>query len=508
MDVTAIKGTALSTVAATSGRAGASAQDGAIVILGAGPAGLACAYKLLASGVKRKVVVLDRAKLPGGAGASFKWKGHTLDYGPHAFHARGDEPEQLVRELFKETPDILLSRTKKVKVFLTGKFFKYPLQVREALLKFNPFTSLKIIAEFAMTTLIHLIVSIPIESFEDWGRKRFGATLYRMSFGDYTRKVWKTEPGKISRKFAAEKIQGFSFVNLVKKLLRIGGQVTEPYFQTVIYHRNGSGALFLEFADRIRRMGGAIELEADVRGIEMEGHAIRRVRYVKDGVEHVVEAALVVNTIQLPNFIRLLGDQAPFVARHHASKLRYISLVLVFIEFSVDKVGEDNWFYLLDNGFIFNRVTEQKNLSEFTMEPGKTVLSFELTCRIGDEYWNMSDRQLYELALEDCRRVPLLAKLLDKASDFLVRRAPSVYEIYFKHFDSHAEVVLGYIQDLENVVTIGRRGLFLQGDMHQSVEMGLEMGRRLAEQSQQPAGSLGKVKSDYVKEYVRYLDEY
>lgn len=66
---------------------------GAILILGAGPAGLACAYRLLKSGVPEKVIVLDRAKLPGGAGASFKWKNHTLDYGPHAFHARGDEPE-------------------------------------------------------------------------------------------------------------------------------------------------------------------------------------------------------------------------------------------------------------------------------------------------------------------------------------------------------------------------------------------------------------------------------
>src|SRR4029079_11790496 len=102
------------------------------------------------------------------------------------------------------------------------------------------------------------------ESFEDWGRKRFGATLYKMSFGDYTRKVWKTDPNRISRKFAAEKIQGFSFINLVKKLLRIGGQVTEPYFQTVIYHRAGSGSLFLRLPGGIREMGANDALDADV----------------------------------------------------------------------------------------------------------------------------------------------------------------------------------------------------------------------------------------------------
>jgi protoporphyrinogen oxidase len=320
--------------------------------------------------------------------------------------------------------------------------------------------------------------------------------------------VWKTDPAKISRKFAAEKIQGFSFINLVKKLLRIGGQVTEPYFQTVIYHRKGSGSLFLRLAERIGEMGGKVELEADVKSIKVEHERLTQVTYVKEGREHVVPVSLVVNTIQLPNFIKLLGEDAPFIARHHAAKLRYVSLILVFIEFSVERVGEDNWFYLLDNEFVFNRVTEQKNLSEETMEPGKTVLSFELTCRIGDDYWNMSDEQLFQLALEDCKRVPLLAKLIPTITDHLVRRAPSVYEIYIRHFDNHAEVVLGYVQELQNAVTIGRRGLFLQGDMHQSVEMGLEMGKRIVADERSAQPSLARVKSDYIKRYVRYLEDY
>src|SRR4029078_5139083 len=113
---------------------------------------------------------------------------------------------------------------------------------------------------------------------------------------------------------------------------------------------------------------------------------------------------------------------------------------------------------------------------------------------------------LFQLAVEDCKRVPMMAKLIPTISNQLVRRAPSVYEIYIKHFDNHAEVVLGYVQELENAVTIGRRGLFLQGDMHQSVEMGLEMGKRLAADAKSPAPSLGKVKADYVREYVRYLE--
>jgi hypothetical protein len=120
----------------------------------------------------------------------------------------------------------------------------------------------------------------------------------------------------------------------------------------------------------------------------------------------------------------------------------------------------------------------------------------------------MSDEQLFQLAVEDCKRVPMLAKLIPQITDHLVRRAPHVYEIYIKHFDNHAEVVLGYVQELENAVSIGRRGLFLQGDMHQSVEMGLEMGKRIAANERSEVPALGKVKADYVREYVKYLEDY
>jgi protoporphyrinogen oxidase len=177
--------------------------------------------------------------------------------------------------------------------------------------------------------------------------------------------------------------------------------------------------------------------------------------------------------------------------------------VLVYVEFSVDRISEDHWFYLLDPEFRFNRVTEQKNLSTATMEAGKTVLSFELTCRAGDKFWNMANEQLFELAKEDCRRIHFIADKMTLITDFQVKRVPHVYEIYFKHFDQHAEIALGFLREFENVCSIGRRGLFLQGDQHQSVEMGLRMGNIVSN-----PGVHREELDDYLHEYVRYIDDY
>ena len=183
--------------------------------------------------------------------------------------------------------------------------------------------------------------------------------------------------------------------------------------------------------------------------------------------------------------------------------------MLVYVEFSTERIGEDNWFYLLDDEFVSNRVTEQKNISSSTMESGKTVLSFELTCRVGDEFWGKTDEEIYEIVLADCRRIPLLAQKMNVITDYTVRRAPEVYECYYKNFDTHAESVLDYVQeDMHNAVTIGRRGLFLQGDMHQSVEMGINMGTLLAKSMRDGSDSdnLSQLKREYLREYVKYMD--
>ncbi len=201
--------------------------------------------------------------------------------------------------------------------------------------------------------------------------------------------------------------------------------------------------------------------------------------------------------------MNLFVATVPFPVRYHASKLRYISLILVYIEFSVERITEDHWFYLLDPNFKFNRITEQKNLSAATMESGKTVLSFELTCRIGDEYWTMSDEALFELAKTDCKSVHFLKDKMSAITDYLVKRVPNVYEIYSKHFDEHAEQLLAYLGEFENVATAGRRGLFLQGDQHQSVEMGLKVADIVSNASLDPQHV-----QNFLRQYVRYIDEY
>jgi len=62
--------------------------DADIVVLGAGPAGLAAAWRVALAG--HSVTVLDRAPVVGGMAASFDVAGQRVDHGSHRLHPATD----------------------------------------------------------------------------------------------------------------------------------------------------------------------------------------------------------------------------------------------------------------------------------------------------------------------------------------------------------------------------------------------------------------------------------
>ena len=60
-----------------------------VVVLGAGLAGLSCAYELSKAG--HTVTVVEKENDVGGIGISWQKNGYWRDYGPHHFHSRNED---------------------------------------------------------------------------------------------------------------------------------------------------------------------------------------------------------------------------------------------------------------------------------------------------------------------------------------------------------------------------------------------------------------------------------
>ena len=66
-------------------------QKEKVVIIGAGPAGLCAAYKLLSESDKYDVTILEEDKQVGGISKTIKYKNNRMDLGGHRFFSKNEK---------------------------------------------------------------------------------------------------------------------------------------------------------------------------------------------------------------------------------------------------------------------------------------------------------------------------------------------------------------------------------------------------------------------------------
>jgi protoporphyrinogen oxidase len=98
------------------------------------------------------------------------------------------------------------------------------------------------------------------------------------------------------------------------------------------------------------------------------------------------------------------------------------------------------------------------------------VLTLEKTCSYGDAVWRLSREEIFRRAEEDLKKLRFLD--LGKIQTFDVIRINDAYPIYDLDFDKRLMVVYDFLSSINNLYSIGRQGLFLQGDLYESMEMG------------------------------------
>jgi protoporphyrinogen oxidase len=425
------------------------------------------------------VVVLERDGAVGGMGKTIRLGNYGVDYGPHTFHIRETEESRAIHETIRPFfgPDPLIL-TRGTRVLLRGKEYVYPLEMLQVLTGVSPFLSARIIFDYLVATIKSTLAPPRHEdSFEEWGIRNLGRTLYDLCFGIYSERVWGLPTSQISSKQA----QRVAKLNLKNVILRTVGIKADPatYFTKYMYPRQGISVLFENMAAATRQNGSAIHLESPVVRLERDGDRIARVVYTEQGIEKTLACRGVLSTLPLPALVGMITPTLPAAVADHAARLRYRSLKLIYIALKRAQLTDYHWVYLLDSQYRVNRMSEQKNVSASMVPGDRTILCIELSCWRDEPVWAASDEEVYRIALADLLKMGY-GVTESEVEDYYVADIPTAYPVYELNFEEHLIPVLEGVHAVPNLLTLGRHGLFLNNSMDDNVLLGMKIGDHIA----------------------------
>ncbi|MFN0243062.1 MAG: FAD-dependent oxidoreductase [Planctomycetota bacterium] len=448
-----------------------------VAILGAGVTGLSAAYLLLKRGVP--VTVYEASEREGGLAGSFTSHGFTFDFGPHEFCTTNPALTSLLAEVCGEDLLVIEKRTAQ---YFNGTYLRYPFEFADVLKNVDPLLCLRAMAEVAYAR-VRNVVRPPLEdSFEAWTRSRFGPTLYRLYFGPYTQKVWGIDPRSIDPRTATSRITVDSAWDLIKKSIGyhfLGSEdlqnVHSEYRRTFYYVRDGIGALQAHLRRRIEELGGRFEFGRKLVQVSRRGDSI-----VSLGFENGRTASgftNVVSTVPLPNLVRIvLGERGNALVLEN--DLPFRGMVFVFLRVNKPQVLDNHWTYYPDLDIPFQRTTEFVHFEARMTPPGRTGLTLEVASNPGDGVWELHDADIAEKCVRRMCELQLLRR--EDVDGFDVVRVRNAYPVQVMHYQERADALVDALGEVDNLVTIGRQGLFRYCNMNECVEMSIDVVGKLA----------------------------
>src|SRR5580658_2453265 len=267
--------------------------SGATVIVGAGPAGLTAAYELSRAGRRATVLEQDPEHV-GGIARTINYKGYRFDIGGHRFFSKNEEIEKLWTEILG---DRMLTRKRLSRIYYRGRFFKYPLETRDVLLKLGVVESTACVASYLAA---RLKPRHEIKNLEDWVTNAFGRRLYETFFRSYTEKVWGIPCNEISADFAAQRIKDLSMRELIKRALGLGkrnGPVIKTLIDRFRYPLHGPGEMWEELARTIQSRGAALKMGESVVAVQRRHGSVSSITTAADGSKHTYTGSHFISTM-------------------------------------------------------------------------------------------------------------------------------------------------------------------------------------------------------------------
>jgi protoporphyrinogen oxidase len=304
--------------------------------------GLAAAYELLKQGCK--VVLYERDSRIGGMSASFDFDGLKIERYYHFICT----PDKILFEYLKEFGiyEKLKWRETKMGFYYNGTLYKWGTPL--ALLTFpglDPFSKLRYGLHVFYTKGINDWSALDRIGATEWLLKWLGRRGYDV--------LWKS---LFLLKFFEHKDR-LSAAWLGTRIKRVALSRKSVFVESLGYLEGGSDTLLNAVEERIRSMGGNIELSSDVQEIVIENGHVQGVRVGGRFVPY----ERVVSTIPLPYLVKM-APALPQEERAKVAAIENIGVVCVTLKLK-SRLSENFWTNINDPAVEIPGIIEYSNLN-------------------------------------------------------------------------------------------------------------------------------------------------
>ncbi|MCF7855852.1 MAG: FAD-dependent oxidoreductase [Candidatus Pacebacteria bacterium] len=314
------------------------------IILGAGPAGLSVAHRLLDLGEK-SFVVLEKEDEPGGLCRSQIVDGAPLDIG--GGHFLDVKRQGVLDFLFRFLPrDEWLQYDRVSTIKIHGTQIDYPFEASLWQLPLDQQVDyLESIARAGCTRG----ETMP-ESFSDWIRWKLGDLIAETYMLPYNRKIWSIDLDRLGT-YWLHKLPNVSFRETLISCLKRAPAGAMPAHAKFFYPKRGG------YGDVWRRMGKQLGMKLHL------GEAVKRIDLDTLTVNGAYRADKIITTI--PWHEMLAGTAFPGHVRDLIQKLEYTSVEVGYYAKADPDHGDAHWTYDPDPYVPHHRV-----LNRYTFCPG------------------------------------------------------------------------------------------------------------------------------------------